>query len=106
MAKAFKPAVLTANALMGGEAVWWTGAGWSDVFADAKPARTEDEARQLEALGATPLFEGVVVGPYLAEVEINEGGLKPGTRREAIRASARPTFDYLLEAAPRARQAA
>ena len=106
MAKRFKPSVLTANALLGGEAVWWTGAGWSPCFDDARVAASEEDARLLEALGAAPLFEGVVVGAYLAEVELTDGGPVPGSRREAIRAAARPTFDYLLEAAPRARQAA
>lgn len=29
MAKRFAPAVMTANDLLDGDAVWWTGAGWS-----------------------------------------------------------------------------
>ena len=84
----------------------WTGAGWSQSFAEAAVAGTEEQARLLEALGAAPLFESAVVGPYLAEVDLTDAGPVPGSRREAIRAAARPTFDYLLEAAPRDRQAA
>lgn len=101
MAKPFQPVVLTANALTGGEAVWWTGAGWSPRFEDAKAAATPEQARALEALGAAPLFASVVVGVYLAPVALEGGGMAPGSRREAIRAAAEPTFDYLLEAAPR-----
>jgi hypothetical protein len=105
MAKAFKPVVLTANALEGGEAVWWTGAGWSPRFADAKPAATPEQAKMLETLGAAPIFESVVVGAYLAEVVLEGDSLRPATRREAIRAAAEPTFDYLLGARDGARAA-
>ena len=52
-------------------------------------------------MGAAPLFANVVVGAYLAPVAQEAGAWVPGSRREAIRAAARPTFDYLLEAAPR-----
>ncbi len=95
MARAFKPVVLTANALEGGEAVWWTGAGWSPRFQEAKPAETPEQAKLLESLAAAPIFAGLVVGAYLAAVGIADEGLDPLTRREAIRASAEPTFDYL-----------
>ena len=101
MAKTFKPVVLTANALEGGEAVWWTGAGWSPRFAEACPATSAEAAKMLETLGLAPLFESLVVGPYLAEVQIVDGALRPGSRREAIRADAEPTFDSLLGAGAR-----
>jgi len=101
MARAFQPVVLTANALEGGEAVWWTGAGWSPRFDEARAAADETQANALAAVGAAPLFDAVVVGPYLAPVTLDDGAMRPGSRREAIRAAARPTFDYLLEAAPR-----
>ena len=106
MARAFSPVVLTANALESGAAVWWTGAGWSPRFAEAKVAAKPAQAKTLEALGAAPLFESVVVGPYLAGVATAGGLCRPASRREAIRAAAEPTFDYLLEAAPREIRAA
>ena len=81
MAKTFKPVVLTANALEGGEAVWWTGAGWSPRFAEACSARSAEEAALFETLAAAPMFERMVVGPYLAEVEVTEQGLNPGDPR-------------------------
>ena len=37
----------------------------------------------------------------IAEVEVTEQGLNPGSRREAIRADAAPTFDYLVGAGAR-----
>ena len=98
MAKKFKPVVLTANALEGGEAVWWTGADWSARFERACPAETPEAAALLEALGGTPAFQKLVVGPYLAEVEITDEGLRAASRREQIRVDAAPTFDYLIGA--------
>ena len=98
MAKPFNPAVLTANALIEGDAVWWTGAGWSRDIAMAKVATTPDAAEKLAALGATPLMEASAVGPYTVEVEINSGQPSPISRRERIRADRTPTFAYGLQA--------
>ncbi|SDW83915.1 Protein of unknown function [Albimonas donghaensis] len=98
MAKAFKPQVLTGNALHGGESVWWTGARWSDDFADAMAASTPAEVEMFEALAVAPFTQGLVVGAYLAEVRQTPQGLMPATRREAIRAAMRPTFDYMAGA--------
>ena len=98
MAKAYKPQVLTANALLGGESVWWTGARWSDDFAEALAARTEAEAAMFESIAAAPFAQGQVVGAYLAEVQVTPQGLVPATRREAIRAAMRPTIDYMTGA--------
>lgn len=101
MAKAFQPAVLTANALLTGEAVWWTGAGWSPRFAEARVADTPEQAGWLEALGTSPLFAAVIVGAYLSPVRLTEAGPVPANRREAIRTAGEPSFDYLLQAVPR-----
>ncbi len=106
MARSFKPVVLTANALDGGEAVWWTGAGWSGDFAEARSARTPEQAAVLDALAAAPIFESEVVGPYLAEVTFEGGAAVPATRREAIRAGRAPTFDYRTDTAERVDRAA
>ena len=94
MAKAFNPAVLTANALVEGDAVWWTGAGWSRDIAAAKVAETPEAAASLEALGKTPLMEASAVGPYLVEVDLASGRPEPLVRRERIRADRTPTFAY------------
>jgi hypothetical protein len=94
MAKSFQPSVLTGNALESGLAVWWTGAGWSEDFAEARAARTPDQAATLEALAAAPLVQSMVVGPYLAPVAEEGGRILPGSRREAIRAGGVPTFAY------------
>jgi hypothetical protein len=102
MAKAFQPAVLTANDLIEGDAVWWTGAAWSRDIASAKVATTPEAVEKLAALGATPLMEASAVGPYTVEVALAGGAPSPISRRERIRADRAPTFAYGLEAeAPR-----
>jgi hypothetical protein len=94
MAKAFNPAVLTANDLIEGDAVWWTGAAWSRDIARARVATSPEAAEKLALLGATPLMEASAVGPYTVEVEILAGKPTPISRRERIRADRTPTFAY------------
>lgn len=98
MAKSFIPSVLTANHLLDGDTVWWTGAGWSQDIKDAKIAATPDAATELEALGSSAGFEAEVVGPYLVQVDATNGATYPVVRREAIRADREPTFAYGLDA--------
>jgi Protein of unknown function (DUF2849) len=79
------PSVVTANRTSDGVVIWRTGTkGWSTDIADAAVVRTADDARTLLAesveddLGA--------IGPYIAPVEIKDGGkVAPGNLRERIR---------------------
>lgn len=98
MAKSFIPSVLSANHLLDGDTVWWTGAEWSRDIADAKVAATPDAATELEVLGASAGFEAEVVGPYLVQVDASGSAPRPVVRREAIRADREPTFAYGLDA--------
>lgn len=91
MAKSFIPVALTANDLLEGDAVWWTGEAWSPSLSAALIARSEAEAALLSARAADPAEGGRVVGPYL--VELDESG-RPRLRRESIRADREPTFAY------------
>lgn len=64
MAKTNGPAVLTANDLLTGAIVYWTGARWSERFAEA--ARADAAERDtLTAVGADEEARNVVVGAYL-----------------------------------------
>lgn len=89
MAKTPFPAVLTANDLLDGDTVWWTGARWSRRIDDALIAMDEEAAISLETAGADAPH---VVGAYL--VEVDPVTTTPTARREAIRASRAPTFAY------------
>ena len=79
------PSMVTANRTRDGVVIYRTAAkGWSTDLSDAAIVRTADEARAL-------LVESVAddvgaVGPYIAPVEIKDGGkIKPGNLREHIR---------------------
>ena len=79
------PSIVTANRTWDGAVIYRTAAqGWSTSLSDAAIVRTADEARAL-------LVESVAddvgaVGPYIAPVEIKDGGkIKPGNLREYIR---------------------
>ena len=100
MPKSFSPAVLTANHLLDGDAVWWTGAEWSADISLARAARTPEERDALEAESLAPVHEALVVGPYLVDVSLDGAVARPTVRREAIRADREPTFVYGADAAP------
>jgi len=103
--KEFKPAVVTANDLVEGDSVFLGASGWVRDIADARVARTADEAAALEADGIAGETGNLVVGPYLIEVSVETGRPVPVLRREQIRASGLPTIPF-GEAAPAERRAA
>jgi hypothetical protein len=79
------PSIVTANRTFDGAVIYRTALkGWSTSLAEAAIVRTADEAR---ALLAESIADDVgAVGPYIAPVEIKDGGkIKPGNLREHIR---------------------
>lgn len=98
MAKSDLPAVLTANDLLDGDAVWWTGAGWSRSIEEAAIATDAAARDALTALIGDPAQEAAVVVPYLVTVARDCGATTPVVRREAIRAERAPTFAYAAPA--------
>ena len=79
------PSVITANRTWDGAVIYRTTArDWSTDLAHAAVVRAADEARALLAESAAD--DVGAVGPYIAPVEVDEGGaLKPGNLRERIR---------------------
>jgi hypothetical protein len=79
------PSVVTANRTWDGAVIYRTAArDWSTDLAHAAVVRAADEARALLAESAAD--DVGAVGPYIAPVEIDEGGApKPGNLRERIR---------------------
>ena len=80
--------ILSANALLGGEVVYYAQGGrWSPHLADALVARTEEEAAALEVARVAAEASGIVVEPEIAAVGTDAGGrLVPSHYREKIRA--------------------
>lgn len=88
------PIVLTANALLDGNAVYYDGTGWSDALASALVASDEAGAVALEARGFASLAQGDVVEPYLVTVALDaQGRAAPAHYREQIRVSG-PTIEF------------
>ena len=84
MARIFTPKVVTANALLEGDAVWLTEDDrWSRDMSEAELLTDEAHAdlRLLEALAQ----QGEVVGPYLAEAKAGPEGPAPTHFRETFR---------------------
>ena len=84
MPKAFTPKVITANALLEGDAVWLTEDDrWSRDIADAELITDEAHAdlRLIEAQARA----GEIVGPYLADAKSGERGPEPTHFREEFR---------------------
>ena len=81
------PSVVTANRTWDGIVVYRTAAkGWSADLSEAAIVRNSDEAK---ALLAESVADDVgAIGPYIAPVEVRDGGaIKPGNLREQIRAA-------------------
>jgi hypothetical protein len=79
------PSIVTANRTFDGAVIYRTAAkGWSTTLSEAAIVRTADEAR---ALLAESVADDIgAIGPYIAPVEIRDGGnVKPGNLREHIR---------------------
>jgi Protein of unknown function (DUF2849) len=79
------PSIVTANRTLDGAVIYRTADGWSTDLSEAAIVRTAEEAR---ALLAESVADDIgAVGPYIAPVEIKDGGkIKPGNLREHIRA--------------------
>lgn len=79
--------MLTANRLVDGDVLYWKGGDWvltlidGDVFTEPKAADAALAAAQAYVTG------NVVVSPYLFDVKLVGGVIKPVKEREIIRAA-------------------
>jgi len=84
MSRAFTPKVITANALLEGDAIWFTEDNtWSRNIAEAELITDEahGDIRLLEAKAD----QSIIVGVYLAEAKKTNNGPAPTHFREAFR---------------------
>lgn len=79
------PSIVTANRTWDGVVIYRTAAkGWSTDLSGAAIVRTADEARAL--LAESTADDVGAIGPYIAPVEVKDGGkIEPGNLREHIR---------------------
>jgi len=84
MPKPFTPKVVTANALLEGDAIYQTATGWTRHLTEAEVMADKDTAEARLADGAAQA--GSIVGAYLADVELIDGLPTPAHFREDFRA--------------------
>lgn len=99
MAKAFTPKIVSANDLLSGEAIYFTGDGWDADISRAIVAHVEDAADILLARASRQA--DIAVGPYLVDVRTENDVPVPTKYRESLRISG-PTVGA-LNAAPELR---
>jgi sulfite reductase (NADPH) hemoprotein beta-component len=75
---------LTANRLIDGEVVFWSGGEWVERFAAARVFEDDAAAEAAEAHAKSQIT--LLVEPYLIDVEAVDGGMAPVSYRERIRA--------------------
>ncbi len=85
MPKPFSPKVVTANALIEGDVVYQTAAGWTRVLAEAEILTDEADA-EIRLIDASQQHDSIV-GAYLADVDTAAGIPAPTHFREAFRAN-------------------
>lgn len=79
------PSMVTANRTWDGAVIYRTASkGWTTDLTEAAIVRTADDARALLAEATTD--DVGAIGPYIAPVDIKDGGkIEPGNLREHIR---------------------
>lgn len=78
--------VVTANRLGDGLVVFLTAeSGWSEDINQSRVADGKEAGDALLAEASAPELDTVIVGPYLIEVEQQDGGLVPTKYREVLR---------------------
>lgn len=106
--------VVTANRLTDGLVVYLDAQDdWSERIADAQVTHNGEDSARLLSLAETPAHAVRIVGPYLIDVEAEEGAPRPVSLREVIRAQGPTARTDLIEpaesqehAAPAERRAA
>ena len=79
--------MLTANRLRDGEVVWWARGAWVEALRDGEVFA--DQAGADAALKSADAFvqKNIVVNPYLFDVRVEGGAVRPVKERELIRAA-------------------
>lgn len=78
--------VLTANRLHGGEVIYANPGGWTENFAEAEVLETAEAAAARLLAARAEISACRIVEPYLFDVQEADGGFRPVSVRESIRA--------------------
>lgn len=79
---------ITANRLRDGQVVYLReDDSWSEHIQDSIVADTDELATTLLELGSRAVEQHIIVDPYLFAVSVENGAIRPLSRREEIRAA-------------------
>ncbi len=79
--------MLTANRLKDGDVLYWNGGNWVLSLAQGEVFASEAAAEAALAAAQTSVTGNQVVSPYLFEVHVENGAIRPVKEREIIRAA-------------------
>jgi Protein of unknown function (DUF2849) len=79
--------MLTANRLRDGEVVYWAQGQWVTALDKAELFKDEAAAKAALKAASASVEDRTVVTPYLFEVRVEAGVLRPVKEREVIRAA-------------------
>jgi Protein of unknown function (DUF2849) len=79
--------ILTANGLRDGEVVYWAQGQWVTVLDKAEVFKDDPAAKAALKAAAASVEDRTVVNPYLFDVRVEAGVLRPVKEREIIRAA-------------------
>ncbi len=83
MPKPFTPKIVTANHLLEGDVIYQTASGWTRHLNEAEVLTDEADA-DLRLIEATQQTD-IIVGAYLADVQVSDNGLETTHFREEFR---------------------
>ena len=87
MAKPQEPQMLTASRLVDGDVLYWNSGTWVLALTDGEVFADPKEADAALAQAQKYVSDNVVVNPYLFDVKVVEGAIRPVKEREVIRAA-------------------
>lgn len=79
--------ILTANRLREGDVVYWAGGRWVTALNEAQVFQDEAAAKSALKAADGSVQDRTVVNPYLFDVRVEAGVLRPVKEREIIRAT-------------------
>ena len=81
------PQMLTASRLRDGEAVWWKDGTWVTELRDGQIFPDDAAAEAALKAAESAVKANTVVNPYLFDVRIAEGTIRPVKEKEIIRSA-------------------
>ena len=79
--------MLTANLLREGDVLYWKGGDWVLTLSEGEVFTTPEQAEAALAAAAAGVTKNIYIAPYLFDVRVEHGKIRPVKEREIIRAA-------------------